>query len=122
VSPIRIAPRITTVCSSLALALALEASPAMAQGRAAVDERSAIRRLCRSPLAEELRSAGNARVVAAEALGSVYDNPRLRLEHQRVLEGPEDNETIVGLGFPSAAGAAYCAMPHANGGGRRALK
>jgi outer membrane protein, heavy metal efflux system len=92
--------RTTTACSSLALSIALLTSRAVAQNPGTIDERAAVRQFCASGIATELRHAGNARIAAAEALGSVYDNPRLRLEHQRVLAGPEDNETIVGLGIP----------------------
>jgi outer membrane protein, heavy metal efflux system len=94
------APRITTACSSFALAFAFLASTAEAQNPERIDERTAVRQFCSSGIAAELRSAGGARITAAEALGSVYDNPRVRLEHQRVLAGPEDNETIVGLAVP----------------------
>ncbi len=96
----RRAPRTTTACSSLALTIVLLASTAEAQNPNRIDERTAVRQFCSSGIAAELRSAGNARIQAAEALGSVYDNPRVRVEYQRVLAGPADNETIVGLGVP----------------------
>jgi outer membrane protein, heavy metal efflux system len=95
----RRASRTTTLRSNAALSIALLASTAAAQHPSPVDERTAVRQFCTSGIAAELRSAGNARVQAAEALGSVYENPRVRFEHQRVLAGPEDNETIVGLGI-----------------------
>jgi outer membrane protein TolC len=97
---LRSAPRITTACSSFALTIVFLAGTAAAQTPASIDERTAVRQFCASGIAAELRSAGDSRTTAAEALGSVYDNPRIRFEHQRVLAGPEDNETIVGLAVP----------------------
>jgi cobalt-zinc-cadmium efflux system outer membrane protein len=69
-----------------------------------VDEIAATRIVCESgpsaQLARAERLAGAAQVIAA----GVLPNPSLVVQHQRVLAGAADNETIIGVSVPLGIG------------------
>lgn len=101
------ASSITTIGSILVGAFIAVASPAPAQAQDAVrpnDEAALIQRYCAAGPARAQAQSALARGRAAVTSASVLPNPSVSLEHNRSLTGPEDSETIVGLGFPLGIG------------------
>ncbi len=76
--------------------------PARAQSAAA--EHRLIRAFCADRPARRVAAARAAQGDAAVARAAVLPNPTLAGEHQRSFGGPEDTETIIGLGALYLAG------------------
>jgi outer membrane protein, heavy metal efflux system len=101
--PVRDARRSTTTCSKLVAGCAIALSILVSsRARAAppLDEIAGMRRVCIEGPAAVVARAERLRGEAAVTAAGVLPNPSLSIQHQRVLSGPSEQETVVGLSAP----------------------